>query len=162
MNELEREGITRRQFFIFGNFAVGGVLGAMLAVPLLGYIGGSLGLKQPLVRTRIGPVSSFPDNSPTYIRFSVPVSGSGITTQRPIGAYVVRSGTQLFVFYNGCTHMGCPVRWDQVDGLFMCPCHGGEYTMLGEVVHGPPPYSLHQLQYQIINGVLYVFNNVYD
>jgi Rieske Fe-S protein len=160
--DRERQAITRRQLFILGNFAAAGALGVLVAVPLVGYIVGALGLKQPIVRTHIGPVSAFPFLQPTFIRFSVPVAGSGITYQRPIGAYVVRSGTALFVFYNACTHMGCPVRWDDVDNLFLCPCHGGEYDMVGQVVHGPPPYALRQFKYEVIDGELYVYNNVFD
>lgn len=160
--QREREAITRRQLFILGNFAVVGALGALLAVPLGGYIAGAIGLKQPLVRRKLGPLSSFPIGQPTLATFSVPVSGSGITYQRPIAVYVVRTGTELFVFYNGCTHMGCPVRWDAVDGMFLCPCHGGEYDMVGQVLHGPPPYALRDLNHEVINGDLYVFNNVYD
>ena len=160
--EREREAVTRRQLLVLGNFAVAGVLGALVAVPLGGYIGGAIGLTQPVVRRRLGPLSSFPVGLPTLATFTVPVSGSGVTYQRPIAAYVVRTGTETFVFYNGCTHMGCPVRWDAVDGLFLCPCHGGEYNMLGQVVHGPPPYALRTLNYQVINGDLYVFNTVFD
>jgi menaquinol-cytochrome c reductase iron-sulfur subunit len=160
--ELERQGLMSRRMFILGNFAAVGVLGALLAVPLGGFIGGAIGLKQSVVRRRIGPLSAFPVGVPTLARFTVPVAGSGITSQRPVAIYVVRTGTQLFVFYNGCTHMGCPVRWDPVQGLFECPCHGGIYNMLGEVVHGPPPYALRQLQYELIGGVLYVYGNVYD
>lgn len=160
--ELERQGLSRRQLFILGNFATVGVLGAMLAVPLGGYIAGALGLKQPVVRRRIGPVSAFPLDVPTPARFTVPIAGSGITYQRPVTIYVVRTGTELFVFYNACTHMGCPVRWDAVDQLFVCPCHGGMYNMLGQVVHGPPPYALRQPQHEVVGGVLYVYDNVLD
>jgi menaquinol-cytochrome c reductase iron-sulfur subunit len=160
--EREREGITRRKLFIMGNFAAAGVLGTLLAVPLVGYVLGAVGLKQPIVRVRIGPVASFPIGVPTLSRFSVPESGSGIATQRPVAIYVVRTGSDLFVFYNGCTHMGCPVRWDGVEGLFLCPCHGGEYNMVGQVVHGPPPYALRQLKYDVVGGVLYVYNNILD
>lgn len=169
MTEREREqrGISRRKLFIMGNFAVVGALGALLAVPIGGYIAGAIGLFQPVVRVRLGLLSQFPIDVPTYARFTVPVSGSGITAQRPIGVYVVRSGTDpnglgLSVFYNGCTHMGCPVRWDPYETLFRCPCHGGEYDMQGRVVHGPPPYALRRLKTQVIGNALYVYNTVYD
>jgi menaquinol-cytochrome c reductase iron-sulfur subunit len=160
--EREREGISRRKLFIMGNFALAGVLGTLVAVPLVGYIVGAIGLKQPIVRVRIGPLSAFPLGMPTPARFTVPESGSGVSTQRPVTAYVVRTGSALFVFYNACTHMGCPVRWDAVDQLFLCPCHGGEYDMVGQVVHGPPPYALRQFRYEVVGGDLYVFDNVLD
>jgi menaquinol-cytochrome c reductase iron-sulfur subunit len=160
--EREREAVTRRQLLVLGNLAVAGVLGALVAVPLGGFIAGALGLKQPTVRRRLGPLSSFPINQPTLATFTAPVSGSGITYQRPIAVYVVRTGTETFVFYNGCTHMGCPVRWNAVDSLFECPCHGGVYNMVGQVVHGPPPYALRDVDHEVVSGDLYVFNNVFD
>ncbi len=160
--ERARAGISRRKLFIMGNFAAAGVLGALVGVPLVGYIVGAVGLKQPVVRVRIGPVDAIPFDTPTLFRFTVPQSGSGVSTQRPVATYVVRTGTELFVFYNACTHMGCPVRWDAVDGMFLCPCHGGMYDMLGRVVHGPPPYALRDLKHEVVNGDLYVYNTVYD
>lgn len=160
--ERERAAITRRKLFIMGNFAVAGALGTLVAVPLVGYIVGAVGLKQPVVRVRVGPLGAIPIGTPTLFRITVPVSGSGVSYQRPVAIYVVRTGTELFVFYNACTHMGCPVRWDPVGSLFLCPCHGGMYNMVGQVVHGPPPYALRQLRHEVIGGVLYVFNNVMD
>jgi menaquinol-cytochrome c reductase iron-sulfur subunit len=160
--ERERAGISRRRLFIMGNVAAVGVLGALVGVPLVGYIFGALGLKQPVVRVRIGPLDAIPFDTPTLFRFTVPESGSGVSTQRPVATYVLRTGNELFTFYNACTHMGCPVRWDSVDFLYLCPCHGGMYNILGQVVHGPPPYALRQFKHEVVDGVLYVYNNVLD
>ena len=36
-----------------------------------------------------------------------------------------------------CTHEGCPVGWDKITQLIICPCHGSQYNDQGEVIQGP-------------------------
>lgn len=56
---------------------------------------------------------------------------------------LVRVGEQeLRAFSVICTHLGCRVHWDQVDGTFLCPCHDGRFDTSGAVVSGPPPAPL--------------------
>ena len=37
-----------------------------------------------------------------------------------------------------CMHLGCPVRFVEAAGRFICPCHGGVYDFQGQVDGGPP------------------------
>jgi Rieske Fe-S protein len=54
--------------------------------------------------------------------------------------FVVNLGNGQFdVFDARCTHLGCPLSWNQTTNEFYCPCHGGVFNMQGNVVAGPPP-----------------------
>ena len=57
--------------------------------------------------------------------------------------YLVRlqDGGMLAV-YRRCTHLGCAVPYDPSVGRFVCPCHGSEFTMEGDVLNAPAPRPL--------------------
>jgi len=154
--------ISRRRFFIAGNAAIQGTLALLVGVPVVGYVLGAIFTPQPTAWVKVGPLASIPPNQTTEFAINVPIEGAGESTARPVGVFVLKSGNQLFAFYNACTHMGCPVQWIAFQQLYKCPCHGGVYDRLGRVIAGPPPYALRQFQHKIINGDLYVYVDVLD
>ncbi|HEY7125183.1 MAG TPA: Rieske (2Fe-2S) protein [Ktedonobacterales bacterium] len=156
------EKISRRKLFIAGNAAIQGTLALLVGVPLAGYLVGAIFAPQPNAWVKVGPIGAVPPNSPTLFPIDVPIVGSGISTTRPVGVYVLKTGNQLFTFYNACTHMGCPVHWQDYAQLYKCPCHGGVYDRLGRVVSGPPPYALRQFRNKMVNTDLYVYVEVLD
>jgi cytochrome b6-f complex iron-sulfur subunit len=57
--------------------------------------------------------------------------------------YLVRLEDGGFLaVYRRCTHLGCAVPFDQASRQFICPCHGSEFTMDGEVLNQPAPRPL--------------------
>ncbi len=62
----------------------------------------------------------------------------------------------MAVYSNACTHLGCPVHWDDASRLFLCPCHNGGFSIDGEVVKGPPPRPLDRVTHKLEDGVLYI------
>jgi menaquinol-cytochrome c reductase iron-sulfur subunit len=156
------ERISRRKLFIAGNLAIQGTLAALVAVPVAGYLIGAIFAPQPDAWVKVGRLADIPPNEPTEFPVNVPIVGSGISTTRPVGVFVLKTGNQLFTFYNGCTHMGCPVHWRAFQQVFACPCHGGVYDRLGRVINGPPPYALRQFQHKVVNGDLYIYAQILD
>ncbi len=156
------EKISRRRLFIAGNAAIQGTLALLVGVPVVGYVLGAIFSPEPTAWVRVAPFASIPPNQPIEFAINAPIEGAGQNTARPVWVFVLKSGNQLFTFYNACTHMGCPVQWIGYQQLFKCPCHGGVYDRLGRVINGPPPYALRQFQHKIVNGDLYVYVDALD
>jgi glycine/D-amino acid oxidase-like deaminating enzyme len=64
------------------------------------------------------------------------------------GRLVEVDGQKLAVYRDGkgvlhprspvCTHLGCIVGWNEIERTWDCPCHGGRFSPLGQVMSGPP------------------------
>jgi Rieske Fe-S protein len=55
-----------------------------------------------------------------------------------------------------CPHLGCLVNWDGRATQFICPCHGGKYDKMGNVVAGPPPRPLTRLPLKITEEKVFI------
>ena len=55
-----------------------------------------------------------------------------------------------------CAHLGCPVRFYQAAGNFICPCHGGVYDFDGGVSGGPPVRPLERFYVRVRDGQVQV------
>lgn len=59
---------------------------------------------------------------------------------RPV--LVIKTDDAWSAFDGICTHMGCPLHYDDDTGNISCACHEGQYDLAGRVVSGPPPKAL--------------------
>jgi Rieske Fe-S protein len=67
------------------------------------------------------------------------------------------SGKECFVaFSSSCPHLGCTVQWDNKQGRFLCPCHGGSFDINGNVLTGPPPGPLGRYNVKVAQGKLFI------
>ena len=52
------------------------------------------------------------------------------------------SSTDVIALSAICTHAGCLVSFDSLQGVLACPCHGSVYAETGQVRSGPAPLPL--------------------
>ena len=137
-----------------------GIVGAILAVPILRYV------LSPVTRGRkpgyeawlsLGGVEQFPVGQTRLATFRNPIADPWDGQTADIPCWVRNLDGQAFqVFAINCAHLGCPVRWFPQSNLFMCPCHGGVYYADGSHAAGPPPRGLFQYHYRIEGGKLLI------
>lgn len=75
---------------------------------------------------------------------------TGLIQGSPVIA--LRRNGEVVAFSAVCTHLGCTVAYYPEDGVFECPCHGGEYDAEGNVTAGPPPRPLPRLNVKVEGG----------
>ena len=67
---------------------------------------------------------------------------------------VARTGDNAFVALTAiCTHEACTINGFQ-DPLYVCPCHGSQFSTSGGVVRGPATRALPQFATRFSDGVL--------
>jgi quinol---cytochrome c reductase iron-sulfur subunit, bacillus type len=156
--------MTRRTALTVGVQAVGGVAVLAVALPAVGFAVAPLFEEQAEPWQPVGPISDF---SPDTYRSVVITAVEGIGETGKTTAYVRRGNPEItadqdkyppespdefIAISTRCAHLGCPVRFVQSAGNFLCPCHGGVYGFLGERIGGPPVRPLDRFQTRVTNG----------
>jgi menaquinol-cytochrome c reductase iron-sulfur subunit len=150
---------SRRVFLFKLSLLANGAVGAVLAVPILGYLLGPAIRKTSGYNSWItlGRVSDFPEGETRLVNYRNPVTVPWDGETGNIPCWVRRvSGTTFQVFAINCAHLGCPVRWFAQSNLFMCPCHGGVYYADGTRASGPPPRGLYEYEHKVTGDTLMI------
>ena len=81
--------------------------------------------------------------------------GAAALVQSSSGNFLVsRTAQDAFTALTAiCTHQQCTVSGFQ-NQLYVCPCHGSEYSTSGAVVKGPAPLGLRQFATRFAGNVL--------
>ena len=57
---------------------------------------------------------------------------------------------KYYAFDQQCTHLTCPVYYAKKNDRLECPCHDGGFDVhTGNVLYGPPPRPLDQIQIEV-------------
>lgn len=162
-DDLQPEGKaaahTRRAFLFKVAVGLNALVGAVLAVPLIGYLLGPVTKRGSDIGSwiSIGAVSDFPVGETRLVDFKSPVASFGDGETAKVACWVRRVSAQQFqVFAINCAHLGCPVRWFSESKLFLCPCHGGAYYEDGSRASGPPERGLFEYKYKIAGNSLVI------
>lgn len=152
-------GRSRRVFLFNVALFLNGVVGTVLAIPIIGYLLGPALRKSSSQNAWIdlGKASDFPEGETRLADFRDPFTAPWDGQTGTIPCWVRRIGGNEFqVFAINCAHLGCPVRWFAQSKLFMCPCHGGVYYADGSRASGPPPRGLFEYPHKVVDGNLMI------
>ncbi len=154
------DGLSRRSVLVKIGLLFNGVIGVILAVPIVRY------LLSPVIRERssgkgswlsLGPLAEFPEGQTRLATYRHPDADPADGETAKVPCWVRSVGGEKFqVFAINCAHLGCPVRWFPQSGLFMCPCHGGVYYSDGSRASGPPERGLFEYRYKVEQGSLMI------
>jgi Rieske Fe-S protein len=172
---------SRSVFLEASFFGLAGVLGAVLTVPVLGFMVLPSFTDVEESDVDLGPMENFPEGEYVIATFlSNPEQGE--VSRRT--AFVRNNGftegglPSFTILYSRCVHLGCPVQPNgpiDEEGMqrvgdvelrpvlaqsFGCPCHGGQYNAEGNRTAGPPVRSLDRYTYSIRNNRL-ILNELY-
>jgi menaquinol-cytochrome c reductase iron-sulfur subunit len=149
----------RRSFLGLLLAGVGGLVSAVLAIPLVRFV--TFPLRVPAEETSWSDVGKLDE----FVSLAEPVART-IDVKKidgwrssvvQNGVYVVPMGDgHLKVLSSVCPHLGCAVRWIEKQDRFICPCHGGTFTSAGVHLSGPPLRAMDELESKVENGVLKV------
>ena len=156
-SESENGKFSRRDFLLKLGIGLNIVAGAMISIPLIGYVMSSFVKILPPQWTLLGALDKFPEGTTRLATFENAYKRPWDGEAAVIPCWVRRvSGEEFQVFAINCTHLGCPVRWFEESKLFMCPCHGGIFYEDGEHAAGPPPRALYTYKYKVENNELFI------
>jgi menaquinol-cytochrome c reductase iron-sulfur subunit len=158
----------RRAFLIRVVAGIGGLIAAILAIPLAGFAAAPgwrattpvrpLGQAiPPTLRGQgwvsVGSLEDFEVGLPTRV---VPIRqtvDAWVSGDAPVAAFVYRrSESEVIAFDIHCTHLGCPLDYIAGARRFLCPCHGGVFDREGDVMAGPPPRPMSRFAARVEDG----------
>jgi Rieske Fe-S protein len=159
--------MNRRRAFSVAAQGVGGVAGAAIVLPALGFALAPVFERQDESWVSVGRPGEFtPDTYKSrVITLVADIGEAGKTTvyvrqgnpslsEESADSYIEESenADSYIAISTRCVHLGCPVRYVNAAENFICPCHGGVYDFQGAVTGGPPVRPLDRFQTRVRAG----------
>ncbi|MBV8064107.1 MAG: Rieske 2Fe-2S domain-containing protein [Actinobacteria bacterium] len=173
--------MPRSRFLEGATLGLGGLIGAIVTVPVAG-----VALLPPFLRQKghkvdLGPLSAFPEGKWFITTFIVNPSEGAVDRRT---AFIRNNGTlnnvpSFTIISNRCSHLGCPTQANGPTGAilgqknvtehtangkillrpvvpagFGCPCHGSQFDVEGNRTAGPAVRALDRYSFEIDNGHL--------
>src|SRR6202158_1720662 len=149
-----------RRSFLGALLAVGGFcVGALLSVPLIRFALFPL-LRRPteLKESSVGALTDFSSlTEPVMRTIQIEQVDGWRKAISEKAVYITKDKQgQLRVLTSVCPHLGCTVPWNKEKNQFVCPCHGGTFTVDGTRVSGPSLRGMDTLETSVEGGQLMV------
>jgi Rieske Fe-S protein len=95
---------------------------------------------------------------PVRVNFVQAQQDAWVESRTLNGVWLYTEDGDKFKAYNGhCTHLGCSYVYDKDLKHFFCPCHRGQFAVkTGEVLAGPPPRPLDELEVEVRDSAVFV------
>ncbi len=154
---LGERDIGRRGFLEWVIKGIGGIIAAIVGIPIIGYVLSPLLAAEESHWHEVGPTADFAEGQPILTIFPVTIKDGWVEKEQHISIYVRRdNGNQFVAFSPKCTHLGCTVQWNNKALQFFCPCHAAVFDADGAVVAGPAPRPLDRYETKTEKGRLFV------
>jgi menaquinol-cytochrome c reductase iron-sulfur subunit len=150
----------RRSFLKTATVLIGGVIGAVLAVPIVRYL--TFPVRRKVVIGADTPVPVIDEARvvagapPLRVQIITPEQRDAWGKQQnvPLGAAWVSRGAdgQVRALSATCPHLGCAVDYDPGAGQFKCPCHTSAFSSEGEQISGPAKRGMDPLETSVVDG----------
>jgi nitrite reductase/ring-hydroxylating ferredoxin subunit len=130
--------VTRRTAFVSGLGAMAAGLLAGLGIERAvqgGAPAATTKWKRPLVNADKGKWIQVADVT------EVPPGAVRSFSAGAVQGFILNKDGNLRAVSRICTHMGCALDFKQTDQSFVCPCHGAEFDMHGQMRYGPGGYT---------------------
>ena len=145
--------ISRRDFIKITTGAIGGVITAVIGVPVIGYlIDPALRENKAGAPMAIGKLENIPVGVPYPFSFTITKVNGWEKTASSFGGYIIRKSEDpkdIVILSSRCTHLSCRVNWSEEDKAFLCPCHDAKFAADGTVLDGPPPEPLGHFEFEV-------------
>jgi Rieske Fe-S protein len=155
---FEGESMTRRNALTVAGQAVGGLAGAIIVLPAVGFAVAPMFERGEETWESVGPTGRFTTKTYRPVVFTLVegIGEAGKTTayvRKGIASAPFNEDPKSYIALSTrCAHLGCPVRFVAAANNFICPCHGGVYDFEGKVIGGPPVRPLDRFQTRVRNG----------
>jgi menaquinol-cytochrome c reductase iron-sulfur subunit len=153
---FEGESMTRRRAFEVGVHGLGGIAGLAIVLPAVGFAVAPIFHRGKERWEEVGPINDFVADTYRQVVFTetegIADAGKTLAYVRKGSADLGESPDEIIAISSRCAHLGCPVRFVEAAGNFICPCHGGVYDFVGKVLGGPPVRPLDRFQTRITGG----------
>jgi menaquinol-cytochrome c reductase iron-sulfur subunit len=153
------QAVQRRAFLGALLAAASGLVAAALAVPLVRFAVYPLrAAKNGASWSEIGKISDFAAlTGPVARTVRLEKTDGWRSSLVERSVYVIPlDGGKVKVLSSVCPHLGCTVGWMPKRNEFVCPCHGGTFTVTGTRVSGPPRRAMDELEARVENGAVMV------
>jgi menaquinol-cytochrome c reductase iron-sulfur subunit len=175
-DEQAVERYPRNVFLEMTTLGLGGVITAIVALPVAGFAILPAFTREDPGGVDLGPLENFPEGEWREATFLLDPAAGEVSRRT---AFVRYNGDadgvpSMTLISNRCVHLGCPVQaggpredenretveTEQAEltltpiqpAGFSCPCHGGSYDTEGNREAGPPVRALDRFKFAIRNG----------